>query len=97
MKKTWSHSEETFIRYRFLSEAAYMQRKNEDPYEGLNVLHKESRGAVDLLLVGNTQAEIREVLDKQNPLVFDILPLTLEEVFIHELGGDDDAINELLF
>ena len=71
--------------------------EHEDPYKGLNILHKESRGAVDLMLVGNTQAEIREVLDKQNPLVFDILPLTLEEVFIHELGGDDDAINELLF
>jgi len=69
----------------------------DDPYKGLNVLHKESRGAVDLLLVGNTQDEIRKVIDKQNPVVFDILPLTLEEVFIHELGGDDDAINELLF
>ena len=32
-----------------------------------------------------------------NPLVLDVLPLTLEEVFIHELGGDDNAINGLLF
>ena len=68
-----------------------------DPYRELNVLHKESRGAVDLLLVGNTQEEIREAIEKQNPVVFDVLPLTLEEIFIHELGGDDDAINELLF
>ena len=72
-------------------------KKKDDPYEGLKVLHKETRGAVDLLLVGNTQEEIRKVLEPQEPLVFDILPLTLEEVFIHELGGDDDAINELLF
>lgn len=68
-----------------------------DPYEGLNVLHMESRGAVDLLLVANSQEEIREVVESQHPLIFDILPLTLEEVFIHELGGDDDAVNELLF
>lgn len=69
----------------------------EDPYGGLNVLHKESRGTVDLLLVGNSREEIRAALEQKEPLLFDILPLTLEEIFIHELGGDDDAINELLF
>ena len=68
-----------------------------DPYEGLNVIHKESRGTVDLLLVGDPADRIRDVIGKSEPLVFDILPLTLEEVFIHELGGDDDAINQLLF
>lgn len=71
--------------------------EQEDPYADLNVLHRETHGAVDLMLVGNTQEEIKAALDPQHPLVFDILPLTLEEVFIHELGGDDDAINELLF
>ena len=64
---------------------------------GLNIIHRETRGAVDLMLVRNSEEEIRKAVDKNNPLVFDILPLTLEEVFIHELGGDDDAINELLF
>lgn len=72
-------------------------KKKDDPYEELNVLHKESRGAVDLLLVGNSREEIKNAIVPQEPLVFDILPLTLEEIFIHELGGDDDAINELLF
>ena len=68
-----------------------------DPYAGLNVLHKESRGTVDLLLIGDPADKVREVIGRSNPLIFDMLPLTLEEVFIHELGGDDDAINELLF
>lgn len=72
-------------------------KKSDDPYKDLKVLHKESRGAVDLLLVGNTQEQIRKAIEPQNPVVFDILPLTLEEVFIHELGGDDNAINGLLF
>ncbi len=69
----------------------------DDPYEGLNILHRESRGTVDLLLIGDPQEKIKEIIGRSEPLVFDILPLTLEEVFIHELGGDDDAINELLF
>lgn len=87
------------IQVSFGSEEARAKNKSlkSDPYEGLNVLHKESRGAVDLLLVGNTQEDIRAAIEEQNPLVFDMLPLTLEEVFIHELGGDDNAINELLF
>ena len=87
------------IQVSFGSEEARAKNKTlkSDPYEGLNVLHKESRGAVDLLLVGNTQEDIRAAIEEQDPLVFDMLPLTLEEVFIHELGGDDNAINELLF
>lgn len=87
------------IQVSFGSEETRAKNKNlkSDPYEGLNVLHEESRGAVDLLLVGNTQEDIRAAIEEQNPLVFDMLPLTLEEVFIHELGGDDNAINELLF
>ena len=68
-----------------------------DPYESLNVLHKESRGTVDLLLIGNDAEQIKETINKAEPILFDMLPLTLEEVFIHELGGDDDAINALLF
>ena len=68
-----------------------------DPYEGLNVIHRDRRGTVDLLLIADPAEKIREVIAKSDPLIFDLLPLTLEEIFIHELGGDDDAINELLF
>lgn len=78
-------------------DAVSKTKKRNEPYAGLNILHKESRGTVDLLLVGNTQEEIKNIIGSQEPLVFDMLPLTLEEIFIHELGGDDDAINELLF
>ncbi|MBR2674052.1 MAG: ABC transporter ATP-binding protein [Mogibacterium sp.] len=78
-------------------DAVLKTKKRNEPYEGLNILHKESRGTVDLLLVGNTQEEIKNIIGSQEPLVFDMLPLTLEEVFIHELGGEDNAIKELLF
>ncbi len=41
-------------------------------------------------------ARIREVIEAEQPLLFDLLPLTLEEIFIYELGGEDDEIKKIL-
>ena len=68
-----------------------------DPYEGLNILHKESRGTVDLLIIENDIDEARRIIGSHAPVLFDILPLSLEEVFIYELGGDNDEIRKLVF
>ena len=32
-----------------------------------------------------------------NPILLDVLPLTLEEIFIYELGGVDYAVKDFLF
>ena len=37
--------------------------------------------------VKDTAEKIKEATEKYNPILTDILPLTLEEVFIYELGG----------
>ncbi|MBQ1544812.1 MAG: ABC transporter ATP-binding protein [Clostridia bacterium] len=68
-----------------------------DPYKALNVLWKESRGNVDLLLVRGARAAVEENLKAAAPVILDPLPLTLEEVFIYELGGDDREISSLIF
>ena len=68
-----------------------------DPYEGLNILHKESRGTVDLMIIDNDIEEARQIINRSNPVLFDILPLSLEEVFIYELGGENDEIRKLVF
>jgi len=68
-----------------------------DPYEGLNVLHKESRGTVDLLIVKNKKELVEQVINENKPVIFDMLPLSLEEIFIYELGGVDNEIQGILF
>ncbi len=68
-----------------------------DPYAGLNVLHKESRGTVDLLIVRNRKDEVEKIINAGKPLIFDLLPLSLEEIFIYELGGVDHEIESILF
>ncbi|MBR3147585.1 MAG: ABC transporter ATP-binding protein [Eubacterium sp.] len=68
-----------------------------DPYEGLNILHRESRGTVDLMIIDNDIEEARQIINRSEPVLFDILPLSLEEVFIYELGGENDEIRKLVF
>lgn len=69
----------------------------EHPYQGLNVLYKESRGSVDLLIIQNRKDVVESIISEHNPVLFDLLPLSLEEIFIYELGGKDREIENILF
>lgn len=68
-----------------------------NPYAGLNVLHKESRGTVDLLIIRNRKDVVESIIGEQHPILFDMLPLSLEEIFIYELGGGDSEIESIIF
>ena len=64
---------------------------------GLDVIHKERHGTVELLIIKNDFETAEKVLLPQGPVLFDILPLSLEEIFIYELGGEDNEIRKLIF
>lgn len=53
----------------------------------INILHKERFGSVHMMIVKGSADEIMNKIKFADPLICDILPLTLEEVFIYELGG----------
>ena len=65
-------------------------------YEGLNIVHRETRGKVDLLIIRNDSEQIRKALSEYHPILFDVLPLTLEEIFIYELGGEHYEVKDIL-
>ena len=77
-------------------QVAYKE-KPEKPYEGLKILHKEARGTVDLLIVKNKREVVEEIIGKTHPAIFDLLPLSLEEIFIYELGGENNEITNIIF
>ncbi|HHX13977.1 MAG TPA: ABC transporter ATP-binding protein [Clostridiales bacterium] len=77
-------------------QVAYRNRPD-NPYEGLQLLHQESRGAVDLLIIRDSREKVTERIGRHEPVVFDILPLSLEEIFIHELGGGRHEIDSIIF
>ncbi len=64
--------------------------------EDLHVLHQESKGSVEFLIINENAAAIRDAITPLQPLLFDLVPLTLEEIFIYELGGEYDEIKEIL-
>ena len=65
--------------------------------ESINVLHSSAMGKVQTLIVKGTQEEIEEAVKPLEPVLFDILPLSLEEIFIYEMGGEEYAVKEILF
>lgn len=58
-----------------------------DDFSSLNVLHYEANGSVINMIVRGEEVTIRQNIEAMNPIVFDRVPLTLEEVFIYEMEG----------
>ena len=56
---------------------------------GLEVVHARPEGRLLTLLVHGNAGGVREELDAVHPTYLDIVPLSLEERFVCELGGDD--------
>ncbi|MCA0972451.1 ABC transporter ATP-binding protein [Halobacillus litoralis] len=62
----------------------------------LDILHEEKRGTVRLLFVRGDEQKVTETIKSYQPVIFDRLPLTLEEIFIYEMGGAGYAIENVL-
>lgn len=73
--------------------------KDESPsniLEAFEILHEEQRGSVHLLIVKGTRESVDKAIQAANPLVYDLLPLTLEEIFVYEMEGIGYAIDNIL-
>jgi len=64
--------------------------------EGLDILHRQSSGRIWIYIVRGDRDEILQKVSLLNPLIADALPLTLEEIFIYELGGMDYAVKNII-
>ena len=64
--------------------------------EGLEVLHEASSGRMKTLIVRGSAEEIHAKMAAAKPAYFDVLPLSLEEIFIYELGGVNYAVKDIL-
>ena len=64
--------------------------------EGLPILSHTVSGRLHTLIARGGAEELRARLEEAAPLFMDTQPLTLEEIFIYEMGGADYAVKELL-
>lgn len=67
--------------------------------EGFQVLHMSNTGRVYTMIVkGNPKEAAQAIITEgENHAIVDILPLTLEEIFIYEMGGVDYEVKDILF
>ena len=62
----------------------------------LNILHRSHVGRVYTYIVRGIRAEILRRMEITEPILLESIPLTLEEIFIYELGGVDYAAKDIL-
>ena len=66
--------------------------------EEFKVLHSSSIGRVHTLIVRGNPADAEKcIMEQQEHAIVDLLPLTLEEIFIYEMGGVDYEVKDILF
>ena len=64
--------------------------------DSLNILHESVNGRLRTLIVRGDPEEITAKVQQHAPAYFDLLPLSLEELFIYELGGVDREIANII-
>ena len=64
--------------------------------EGLDTLHESQSGRLKTLIVRGTAEEVTAKVEAVNPAYFDVLPLSLEEIFIYELGGVNYEVKNIV-
>ena len=62
----------------------------------LDVLHHEKIGRVHTYIVRGNQNDILAQMSALRPILLEAIPLTLEEIFIYELGGADYAVHDIV-
>ena len=64
--------------------------------EDLQILHRSATGRVQTLIIRGGVEEVTERLSVLQPLLLEALPLSLEEIFIYELGGVDYEVKDIV-
>ncbi len=64
--------------------------------EGLELVHETVSGRLRTLILRGNPDETLQKLQECEPLFLDAVPLSLEEIFIYELGGADYAVKDIL-
>lgn len=73
---------------------AFREDKEKEDFEGLDIMHFSKVGRIITLVVQGDLEETKQLIQKMNPLMMDVLPVNLEEIFIYEMERKGAFINE---
>ena len=68
-------------------QAAFDREYSREDFEKYGILHYERSQSIHYIIMKGSEQEIREKFADKKPIVFDLIPLTLEEIFIYEMEG----------
>ena len=77
-------------------QVVFAQREMPRLPSDLEVLHVSQVGRIHTLIIRCTATEVTNRLAVYAPILMEALPLTLEEIFIYELGGENYAVRQMV-
>jgi ABC-2 type transport system ATP-binding protein len=77
-------------------QVAFREEAGADFFRDLKPLHQERRGSVHILIMRGDRPSLIDRINNYSPAIVDILPLTLEEIFIHEMGENGYEIKNII-
>ena len=92
IERSLSDLQENLVKMQVVFQEKEMPQMPED----LQILHVSRVGRIHTLIVRGGATEVTNRLAAFGPILLEALPLTLEEIFIYELGGEDYAVRDIV-
>ena len=80
----------------FKIQIAFLEPYSREMFSELDLLNYSQRGSVANFIVRGDRETTRSLLEAKSPVLLDILPLSLEEVFLHEMQAIGYAFDSIL-
>ena len=80
----------------FKIQVAFDSMFDKTKFDGIHILNYEQMGSVATFIVKGNRDEVVASIRGMNPLLLDVLPLNLEEVFIYEMEALGYAFKDIL-
>lgn len=72
---------------RFKVQVAFKEEYDKNKFKDINLVSFKKHGSVSMLIVRGDREETVKTLQEMNPVLLEVLPLSLEEVFVYEMDA----------
>ncbi len=77
-------------------QVVFKEGEKEPVMDGIEVLHDSLTGRVHTMIVRMCPESAVKAVKKYDPVLVEAIPLTLEEIFVYEMGGLENEIKNIL-
>lgn len=80
----------------FKVQVAFKEKYDKSKFENVEMLNYTQRGSVANIIIKGDRDETKALFEQMEPVLFEILPLSLEEVFVYEMEALGYSFEEVL-